>query len=160
MPLTATLLPVKSHQCHWWLLSSCTMLHPLTHDGVIKWKHFFGVTDPLCGEFTGHRWIPPTKPRRGALMFSLICAWTNGVSSQDAGDLRRHHAHYDVTVLDDINVNTTVIECHLRHCKSLDMAHCCNWQLGWTIPYMSAVLWSYQIIFFNETYSNSNSSLS
>ena len=27
---------------------------------VIKWK-LFRVTGPLCGEFTGHRWIPLTK---------------------------------------------------------------------------------------------------
>ena len=39
-------------------------------------------------------------PWRGALMFSLICAWTNGWANyQDAGDLRRHHTHYDVTVM-------------------------------------------------------------
>ena len=30
------------------------------HDDVIKWKHF-RVTGPLCGEFTGHWWIPLTK---------------------------------------------------------------------------------------------------
>ena len=37
---------------------------------------------------------------RGALMFSLICAWINGwVNNREAGDLRRHHAHYDVTVM-------------------------------------------------------------
>ena len=30
------------------------------HDDVIKWKHF-RVADPLCGEFTGHRWNPLTK---------------------------------------------------------------------------------------------------
>ena len=37
---------------------------------------------------------------RGALMFSLICAWPSGwVNNQDAGDLRRHGAHYDVTVM-------------------------------------------------------------
>ena len=36
---------------------------------------------------------------RGALMLSLICAWTNGwVNNRDAGDLRRHRAHYYVTV--------------------------------------------------------------
>ena len=35
-----------------------------------------------------------------ALMFSLICAWINGwVKNGEAGDLRRHHAHYDVTVM-------------------------------------------------------------
>ena len=37
---------------------------------------------------------------RGALMFSLICAWTNSWSNnQDANDLRRHRAHYDVSVM-------------------------------------------------------------
>ena len=37
--------------------------------------------------------------RRGVLMFSLICPRTNvWVNSPDAGDLRRHRAHYDVTV--------------------------------------------------------------
>ena len=49
----------------------------------------------LCGEFTGHKgqW-------RGALVFYLICAWTNvWVNNWNAGALRRHRAHYDVTVL-------------------------------------------------------------
>ena len=37
---------------------------------------------------------------RGALMFSLICAWLNGwVNNRAAGHLRRHRAHYDVIVL-------------------------------------------------------------
>ena len=37
---------------------------------------------------------------RRALMFSLICAWINGrVNNRDAGDLKRHRAHYDVTVM-------------------------------------------------------------
>ena len=37
---------------------------------------------------------------RGALMFSFICAWINGwVNSREAGDLRRHRVHYDVTVM-------------------------------------------------------------
>ena len=35
-----------------------------------------------------------------ALMFSLIYAWVNGwVNNGDAGDLRRHRAHYDVIVM-------------------------------------------------------------
>ena len=43
---------------------------------------------------------PHTDQWCGALMFSLICAWTNGwVNNQDAGDLKRHRAHYDVTVM-------------------------------------------------------------
>ena len=33
-------------------------------------------------------------------MFSLICAWINGwVNNGEADDLRRHRAHYDVTVM-------------------------------------------------------------
>ena len=30
-------------------------------EDVIKWKTFSSVTGPLCGEFTGDRWIPHTK---------------------------------------------------------------------------------------------------
>ena len=36
----------------------------------------------------------------GALMFSLICAWIYGwVNNREAGDLRYHCAHHDVTVI-------------------------------------------------------------
>ena len=62
--------------------------------------NIFRVTGHLCGEFTGHRWIPPHKCQwRGALVFSLIWAWINGwVNNREAGDLRRQRAHYDVIV--------------------------------------------------------------
>ena len=37
---------------------------------------------------------------RGALMLSLICAWTHGwVTNGGAVDLRRHPVHYGVTVI-------------------------------------------------------------
>ena len=37
---------------------------------------------------------------RGALIFSLICVWTNSwANNQDSGDLKRHRAHFDVTVV-------------------------------------------------------------
>ena len=68
-------------------------------DGVIKWKHF-----PRYWPFVrGIHWSLVNSPHkgqlRGALMFSLICAWINGwVNNRDAGDLRRHRAHYDVIV--------------------------------------------------------------
>ena len=43
---------------------------------------------------------PHTDQWRGALVFSFICAWTNGwVNNQDAANLRRHRAHYDVTLM-------------------------------------------------------------
>ena len=45
---------------------------------------------------TGHH----KRQCRGALMFSLICAWINGCANNgEAGDLIRHRAHYDVTVM-------------------------------------------------------------
>ena len=35
-----------------------------------------------------------------ALMFSLICAWMNDwVNNREAGDLRHHRAHYDITLM-------------------------------------------------------------
>ena len=63
--------------------------------------NIFRVTGPLCGEFTGHRWIPITKASDVELwFFSLICAWTNvWVNNQDVGNLGCHCAHYDVTVM-------------------------------------------------------------
>ena len=67
------------------------------HDDVIKWKHF-----PRYWPFLQviHRNIPHKGQWRGALMFSLICTWINGsLSNRKAGDLRRHRAHYDVSVL-------------------------------------------------------------
>ena len=60
----------------------------------------FRVTGHLC-----HR-SPVNYPQkgqwRGALMFSFICVWINGgVKNREAGDLRRHRAHYDVTVMSE-----------------------------------------------------------
>ena len=38
--------------------------------------------------------------RSFALMFSMSCAWTNGwANDEDTGDLRRHCAYYDITVM-------------------------------------------------------------
>ena len=41
-------------------ISTCTF--QASHDDVIKWKSLFRVTGHLCGEFTGNRWMPRTKP--------------------------------------------------------------------------------------------------
>ena len=46
--------------------------------------------------------FPQKGQWRGALMFSLICTSINGwVNNREAVDFRRHHAHYDVTVICD-----------------------------------------------------------
>ena len=71
-----------------------------THMMTSSNGNVFRVTGPLCGEFTGHRWIPLTKARRGALIYSFICAWINGwVNNREAGDLRHHRDYYDVIVM-------------------------------------------------------------
>ena len=68
-------------------------------DNVIKWKHL-----PRYWLFVWRFHRSPNSPHkgqwRGALMFSLICAWINNwVINRKAGDLRRHRAHYDVIVM-------------------------------------------------------------
>ena len=74
--------------------------HSRLHDDVIKWKHF-----PRYGPFLrGIHRSPVNYPHkgqwRGALMLALICVWINGwVNNREAGDLRRHRAHYDVIVI-------------------------------------------------------------
>ena len=69
----------------------------------------FRVTGPLCGEFTGNRWIPHTKASDAELCCFLPSApWINGwVNNREAGDLRRHRAHYDVIVV--LNINAVFI---------------------------------------------------
>ena len=70
------------------------------HDDVIKCKRF-----PRYWPFVrGIHRSPVNSPHkgqwRGALMFSLICAWSDSwANNGDAGDLRRYSAHYDVIVI-------------------------------------------------------------
>ena len=63
--------------------------------------NIFRVTGPLCGEFTGPRWIPRTKASDAELWCFLWSApWINGwVNKGEVGDLRRYRAHYDVIVM-------------------------------------------------------------
>ena len=57
--------------------------------------NIFRVTGHLCGEFTGHRWIPRTKASGAELWYFL---WSC-LYDREAGDLRRHRTHYDGTVM-------------------------------------------------------------
>ena len=68
----------------------------LLHDDVIKWKHFprywpfvRGIHRSPVNSLHQGQW-------RGALMFSLICAW---IYNREAGDLRRRRVHCDATVM-------------------------------------------------------------
>ena len=50
---------------------------------------------PITGGF------PSKRSMTRSFVFSLICTWTNGwANNRDAGDLRRHRAYYDATVMD------------------------------------------------------------
>ena len=75
------------------------------HDLQTWWRHQM-ETFPHCWHFVRgiHRSavnFPHKGQWRGGLMFSLICAWTNGwVNHRESGDLSRHRAYYDVTVMD------------------------------------------------------------
>ena len=74
------------------------------HDNVIKWKHFPRYW-PLV---RGSHWPSVNSLYKGqwreAFMLSFICAWINGwVNNLETGDLRRHRAHYGVTLMIGIN---------------------------------------------------------
>ena len=115
-------LPVSSKLSCW----GAVVVHPESKDSLRKGKHvrhiarslyycclimlthmmtssnanIFRVTGHLCGEFTGDRWIPLTKASDAELCFLWSASWINGwVNNCESGDLRRHHAHYDVIVM-------------------------------------------------------------
>ena len=73
------------------------------HDDVIRWKHsprYWPFGRELTGD-TGHLWIPLTKASDAELWCFLWSAreQTDWVNNPDAGDLRRHRAHYDFTLI-------------------------------------------------------------
>ena len=82
-----------------------------THPSLSWWRHqmeTFSALLAICaGNSPGMRGIhrsPVNSPHkgqwRGALMFSLIYTRIHGwVNTGEAGDLRCHHAHYDVIVM-------------------------------------------------------------
>ena len=80
--------------------SSLSPMRSAENDDVIKWEHFPRYLPFVRGI---HR-LPVNSPHkdqwRAALMLSLICVWINcWVNNREAGDLRRHHGHYDVNVM-------------------------------------------------------------
>ena len=57
------------------------------------WPFVRGIHQPTMDSPHKSQWC-------GALMFSLICAWTNGwANNQDSGDSRWRNAHYGITVM-------------------------------------------------------------
>ena len=69
---------------------------------MVWWKHFPRYCPFLRGI---HRW-PVNSPHKGQLRGALMFSWINGwVNNRKAGDLRHHHAHYDVTVMMALSIN-------------------------------------------------------
>ena len=68
------------------------------HDNVIKWKHF-----PRYWSFVqGIHRSPVNSPASDTELWCFLWSapWINGwVNNREAGDLRRHLAHYDVIVM-------------------------------------------------------------
>ena len=114
-------LTPKTYPSYWqcWYLMQChrggcveTWRKNALDDDVIKWKHF-----PRYWTFVrGIHRSPVNSPHkgqwRGALMFSLIGDWINGwVNNREAGDLRRHCAHYGVIVMRKKCLHTITFPC-------------------------------------------------
>ena len=83
----------------------------------------FSASLALCAGWI--HWCPVNSPhkgqRRGALMFPLICAWiADWANNREAGDLRRHRAHYDVIVMTSWH---SKCNCRRRHDDDDDDAH-------------------------------------
>ena len=68
------------------------------------WAHQMETFSVLLAFLMGIHQSPVNSPHkgqwRGAMIFSLICAWINGWAiHRGTGNLRRHRGHYDVIVM-------------------------------------------------------------
>ena len=114
----------NQHHSHWYFDSIC---HKIPKDAVYPiryalsivvlcfgdlivlgawWRHQMKKNHRCWSSARGIQWWPLDNPhkgqQRGALIFSLICTWTNvwANSGGDTGELSRHRTHYDdVTVM-------------------------------------------------------------
>ena len=120
-----------------WILSKdawCVtyVIEMVLYDDVIKWKHV-----PRYWPFVwGIHRSPVNSPHKGqwrrALMFSLICARINGwVNNREAGNLRRHRAHYDATVIIAC-VNGIILRLIVRRAGLLWSQQDFEWR--WSVP--------------------------
>ena len=96
----------------------------IAHYDVIKWKHFPSYWPFVRGIHRSLVNSPHKGQWRGALMFSLICAWIKGwVNNCEAGDLRRHRAHYYVTIM---SISMTGFW-ETRRCTWIQCTRRCTW---------------------------------
>ena len=79
-------------------------LKRVLNEHLTWWRRQMETFSALLALCAGNSPVPVNSPHkgqwRGALMLSLICAWIhNWVNNREAGDLRRHRGHYDVTLM-------------------------------------------------------------
>ena len=105
MPLSIIMLCKFIKEYIIFILKNTKIMDSLSN--MISWKdmmtssneNIFGIIGHLC---KGIHWshYPHKGQWRGALMLSLIYARINSWENNgEAGDLRCHHTHYDVTVM-------------------------------------------------------------
>ena len=73
-------------------------------DNNIWWPHQMKTFSALLAFCAGNSPVtvefPAQRPVTHSFDVSLVCTWTNSLANNgDAGDLRRHRAHYDVIVM-------------------------------------------------------------
>ena len=93
---------LRTHSTHvtCWSVPIGLILIFVFSDDVIKWNNFPRYWRDVRGIHRSSVNSPHKGQWRRALKFSFICACTYGwVNNRDAVDLRRHRAHYDVTVM-------------------------------------------------------------
>ena len=87
---------------------------------VIKRKHFPRYWLFVRGIHRSPVYSPLQAQWRGALKFSLNCAWINGwVNNRAAGNSKRHRAHYDVIAM----VPWASVLRHLKHDRWIKNLH-------------------------------------
>ena len=102
-----------------WMIHACVVFEaPMMTSSN---GNIFRATGPMCGEFTGHRWIPCTKSSDTELWFFFdLCLNKAWVNNRETGDLRRHPDHYDIIVM------SHVLSCRcITHIKNPDNCSLC-----------------------------------
>ena len=115
----------------WW---RGTNTFKFCHDDVIRWKHFpryCAGNSPVPGEFPAQR--PVT--RSFDVFFDRITGWVN---NGEAGDLRRHRAHYDVIVMCFACAHGAVVsQCYLNSLAPERF----EWNFRWVICKLISIQW-------------------
>ena len=99
--------------------------------------NIFRITGHLCRNSTVTGEFPAQRPVTRSFDVSLIYAWLN---NREAGYLRRHRAHYNVTVMPHNKV-WTVCRMHLKnhaHISRFIVLLFC-FETGWDYPYPSRI---------------------